>query len=50
MNLPCEFQDFSDNFNLKIYEAIERYDNHINELNCPVKMVSSCFQLLKSSK
>ena len=34
MNLPREFQDFSDSFNLKIYKAIERYDNHINELNC----------------
>ena len=52
MNLPriCELQDFSDSFNLKISQAIERYDNHINELNRPVKTVPSCFSAPKKIK
>ena len=52
MNLPLirELQDFSDSFNLKISQAIERYDNHINELNRPVKTVPSCFSAPKKIK
>ena len=52
MNLPLirELQDFSDSFNLKISQAIERYDNHINELNHPVKTVPSCFSAPKKIK
>ena len=52
MNLPLirELQDFSDSFNLKISQAIERYDNHINELNRPVKTVPSCFSDPKKIK
>ena len=52
MNIPRirELQDFSDSFNLKISEAIERYDNHINELNRPVKTVPSCFSAPKKLK
>ena len=46
MNLPREFQDFSYNFNQKEYKTIGQYYNHINELNFPVKMVSSFFKLL----
>ena len=52
MNLPLirELQDFSDSFNLKISQAIERYDNHINKLNRPVKTVPSCFSAPKKIK